>query len=1159
MKKYVNLKRTIPAFLLFFTCSNGAYAGILNINTGTTNGPAFVHTNVKVTSLPSEKTQTVSGTVVDAKGEPIIGVTVMIKGSSKGVVTDVEGKFTIDCPSNAILNFSYIGYVSKAFPVNGRKTINVQLAEESTKLSEVVVTALGIKRETKALGYAVTTVGGDEIDRAQTVSPVAALQGKVAGVEINQGDGGMFGSTKIQIRGASTLSSNNQPIFVVDGVILDNASSNSGDADWDSNINDYGNELKNLNPDDFASVSVLKGAAATALYGSRGLNGAVVITTKSGSKTRGLGIHFSQTLGIDHVYKSPDLQNEYLEGAFPGEVLYGDDYDKTGNRWSDNMTAYTRNSNKDYSMISQHDSNNAASGWAWGPNISWAKGKTFEQYDGTMGSMNIYKDNYKDAYQSGVNTNTNVSLQGGNDRTTFYASASYKYNKGTVPNNTFSRFSFLGKASQKIGNNVKLDFSINFAQSQPRNAANNIGEYFATGTFPREYDVNKYKHLYKGPHGGIASSTYGDPYASVPGKGLWWDIYENNYEQTETSVRPIVNLSWNATKWLQFAAGGNLNYYYIDSEGKDPGSGYANQGGSYAITSQSVKQENAYAAANANYQINDDWEVHGFVRGEYFNQSGMYHSESTNGGLIVPNQYFIANSVNQASFAGYKFNTKRIVSTIFAAGTSWKDQLFLDITGRNDWSSALVYTDGRGNFSYFYPSVSGSWILSEAFKDKLPKWVTFAKVRASWAQVGHDTDPYYINSGYTLRSYTKDNTKVYGLELPASIKSTNLKPERKTSWEVGLDWRFINNRIGIDFTYYHEDTRNQIMPISVPKWSGESSELINAGDIRNSGIELALNTTPYRSKDWQWDINFTYTRNRDKIVSLSKDVANWIVLDGSVDYGNYRIGSVAKIGSDYGLLMSDALPKKDEKTGKWIVGYSSSFHTPYAKRDGTVKEIGSMIPDFLGSMNTTLRYKNLSMYLSLDARFGGYVASYNSRYATAYGFAKTSLKYRTGETWTSNYSDCKGKTFTDGFIPDVIFDKGTVVTTPSGKSVDVGGMTYQEAFDKGYVEYAHKQSWAYYINSWGNGVINNDWFKKLNYIALREITLNYAFPQSVYKYLHATSLNLSVTCRNVGYLLNTAPNHENPESIRGTAASEFRMRSFGPYTRNYLFTISATF
>jgi iron complex outermembrane receptor protein len=1102
---------------------------------------------------------TVKGKVRDTSANPVIGANVHVTGTRNGVITDVDGNYTLlNVPANGSLSFSYIGMTSQTIKLNGKTVVNVILEDDTKQLDEVVVTALGMKRETKALGYSVTEVKGDELKSANTISPVAALQGKVAGVEISQSDGGMFGSTKILIRGASTLKDNNQPIYVVDGIILDNSTSNTGNADWDSNINDYGNELKNLNPDDFETVAVLKGAAATALYGSRGLNGAVVITTKSGKNNSGLGINVSQSFGIDHVYKAPDLQNEYVIGAFPGYAYYSEN----GNKWN-SAEAYSKNSNGVYSLIAQNN-NDYAAGWAWGPHISWFKGKEVEQYDGTIGRMNIFDNNYKDAYQTGFNSNTNVAISGGNEKTKFYTSLSYKYADGTTPRNTFNRLSIMAKASHRISKRVNLEASFTFANSTPRNAQQNIGENFANGTFPREYDVNYYKNKYKGTHGGMASTAYGDLYGTIPGKGVWWNIYENDYRQKETSVRPTMELTVDLTNWLTARAGGNYNYYYIRGESKELGSGYANEGGYYKLSNYTKEQTNAFVHINANKQLNKDFELHGFIRGEYFNQEVQQGHINTSGGLIVPGQYFIENSKNQVGYGATIEGKKRILSYAFQAGASYKDQIFLDITGRNDWSSALVYSNGTGNYSYFYPSISGSWLIHETFRDKLPHWISFAKIRASWAQVGNDTDPYYINTGYKLSSSQFSSSRIYSLELPSTVKSTDLKPERKNAWEIGLDWRFLNNRIGIDATYYKENTKDQIMEISLPWFSGLKSQLINAGNIQNAGVEISLNTTPVKTRDFEWDLNLTYTKNDNKIVSLSPNVADYIKLDGDPDYGNYRVGSVAKVGGSYGMLMTDSKPKIDEKTGLPVLTYSNSFRTAYYQRSGVVEEAGSMTPDFLGSVATNLSYKNWSLHIALDARFGGYVASFNSRYATAYGFSGTSLKYRNGMTWTSQFYDSKGMTFNDGFIPQGIFAKGTMVTPAnavngSAQKVDVGGMTYQECVDKGILEPAHLESYAYYSNSWGQGVVNDNWFKKLNYIALREVNVSYSFSTKTAGKIGAKSLSLSLVGRNLGYLLNTAPNHENPESVRGTTAQSFRMRSFSPYTASYIFTINAGF
>ena len=1115
-----------------------------------------------------QQSEKCTGTVLDETGEGVIGASVAVKGTTQGASTDFDGNFSIaNVKTGATLVISYVGYDTQEVVWTGAP-ITVTLKENATVLQEVVVTALGIKREKKALGYAVTELKGEELNTAQ-VNPVNALQGKVAGVEIAQSDGGMFGSTKIQIRGASTLGKNNQPIYVIDGVILDN-SIKEGSADWDgTNYGDYGNELKNLNPDDFETVSVLKGAAATALYGSRGLNGAVVITTKSGKGKKGIGVNIVQTFGIDHMFKQPDLQYVHGNGQYGGNVSYGEKDPLDGKYYTHgNYSQFYLNSSNQHTVI-------GSTGRAWGPAYD---GSPIEYYDGEMVPYSPVKNNYKKMYNLGFNSNTNVAVQGGNEKTTFYTSLSYKTMSGTLPNNSFKRLAMMAKASHKLTDNFEVEASINFANSNPHNAQPSVGEYFVdtnNGPLGGMYDPDKYKHLYKAPHGGVVSSSYGDKYGRVPGMGLWWSIYENNYDQKETTVRPGLKLTWDITSWLKAVFDGNFNYYYRSYQNKQPGSGYANEGGYYGLGQYKKEQTNLSLHLNATKQLNQDFEIHGFLRGEYYNNTEQAHSAGTNGGLIVPNKYFIGNSKNAASYGASISGEKRILSVAFQAGASWRNQIYLDVTGRNDWSSSLVYSDGHGNYSYFYPSVSGSWLVSETFRDVFPSWISFGKVRASWAQVGNDTDAYSINSAFNLWSAVSNGGTYYTLEVPNTAYSQNLKPERKNSWEVGLDWKFLNNRLGIDFTYYKENTTDQIMTISVPYQSGISNQLVNAGNIQNQGIELAVNTTPVQTKDWQWDLNFTYTRNRGKIISLHPNVADYIALAGDVAYGNYRIGSVAKVGGEYGLLMSDSAPKIDEKSGLPILqtydwdatAGSKNMRAAMYVRNGTAQEVGSMQPDFLGSVNTTLRWKDLSLYVALDMRFGGYVASYASRYGTAYGLLETSLKYSDtahgGLTYTSIWD---GKTYTDGYIPEGIFPAGTKLGTPKTAAnpegyytVKEGGETYRQLYEAGLVDPQQASTWHYWHNSWGNGTLNDDWFKKLNYIALREITVSYRMPKHIAEKIRAKGIFFSVSGRNLGYLLNSMPNNINPESVRGTVASAFRIRSFTGYTANYTFTINVSF
>ncbi|MCC8155129.1 MAG: SusC/RagA family TonB-linked outer membrane protein [Tannerellaceae bacterium] len=1101
----------------------------------------------------------VTGTITDDFG-PVIGASVIIKGTTNGTVTDLDGNFSLSEVKNGdVIQISYVGYITQELTYTGQPRLSLKLSEDTQALDEIVVTALGIKRSEKSLGYAMKELKGDELN-SNLINPVAALQGKVAGLEISNSDGGLFGSTKIQIRGASTLQKNNQPIYVVDGVILDNGIK-EGDPDYSSHANDYGNELKNLNPQDFETVSVLKGAAATALYGSRGLNGAVVITTKSGKSGQGVGIQFSQTLGIDKVTSSPKLQNVFGNGTIAGFVDYGE-IDANGNFYSfDNERQFYLNSAGNPTLIGAESMN-------WGPAFD---GRQIEYYDGTYRAYSPQKNNFKDAYQTGFNTTTNVAVSGGNEKTTFYTSLSYKHATGTTVNNTFDRLSFLGKVSHKITNKATLDISMAFTNSMPKNPSPNIGENFIDTNWGRIYDVNYGRDKYKGPHGGEANNNYGDEYGSMPGTGTWWRLYENEYTQKETSVRPSVKLDIELLDWLRFNIEGNYNHYYTRYEGKERGSGYGGEGGQYEMKLHTKEQTNL----NANFVVDKtvgDWNFSGFLRGEYYNNFLQQQEMKTKDGLIAYNQFFIANSKSTPEYTAKIADTKRMLSVAFQAGVSWRDQIFLDVTGRNDWSSTLVYSDKHGSYSYFYPSVNGSWLVSNTFREQLPEWISFAKFRGSWAQVGNDTTPYIINTAYSVNNSTYGSSNYYGLEIPTTLYDQNLKPERKNAWEVGLDWRFVDNRFGIDLTYYKENTKNQIMDISVPYQSGITKQLINAGNIQNKGIELAISTTPIRTKDWEWDINFTYTKNDNKIISLHENVADYILLAGDPTYGNYRIGSVAKVGSSYGTLMTDSQVKYDEKSGLPILVWTdSSRRAHYYRNEEEIVEIGSMVPDFLGSVSTNLTYKNWSLYVGLDMRFGGYVASYSSRYGTAYGLTENSLNGRSGYgglTWTSQYD---GLTYNDGVIPNGIIPAGTQITQANGSiytvtsgGVSDAGQSYLELINQGVIEPTHASAWTYYNNAWtmsgrDYGVVSDTWVKKLNYIALRDISLTYQMPSTICQKLKARNMNLTLAGHNLGYLVNTMPDKQNPESIGGTAAAEFRSRSYQGVTSSFTFTINATF
>ena len=1109
--------------------------------------PANPSTNI------SQQNGKLTGTVEDDFG-PVTGASVVIKGTTNGNITDMDGKFTLEGVKNGdIIQISFIGYVTQEIKYTGQPALNIKLAEDTQKLDEVVVTALGMKRSEKALGYAVTELKGDEL-KTNAINPVASLQGKVAGVEIASSDGGMFGATKIQIRGASTLNGNNQPIYVVDGVILSNDLSGTGSSDWDSNANDYGNMLKNLNPDDFETVSVLKGAAATALYGSRGLNGAVVITTKSGKGATGFGVSVSQTFGLDHVHGGMQRQMVYGPGNYSGNVDYGTpDANGKFQKW-DNLNQFRLNNNGQATVIGQTSR-------LWGPKYD---GRQIENYDGTMTSYSPIESNMSDAYQTGLNSNTNVAIRGGNEKTTYYSSISYKKAKGVVENNDFERYSLLLKGSQKISERLDMNASISFANSTPKNAQKNIGESFATGTYPTMYNTKYFRDKYLGTkHTGMASKDYNDTYANVPGKDLWFEIDNFDYTRKETVVRPTVEFNLKLIDWLQFRAEGNMNYYYTSWENKQLGKGFNNDGGFYEMGQDYSKQTTFAGTFTVNKDVKD-FHIGGFLRGEYYTTSSGHQLSKTDGGLVVPGQYFVNNSKNTVKTEASIKDTKRILSVVAAANLSWKNQVFLDITGRNDWSSGLVYMNGTGNYSYFYPSIGGSWLLNETFD--LPEWISLGKIRASWAQVGNDASAYSIYSYYSLGSLLQPNgNNIFTNSFSDDQKklfSPNLKPERKNSWELGLDWRFLNNRIGIDATYYKENTTDQIMTIAIPSESGISKQLINAGNIQNSGVEIALNTIPFKNKEWEWTLDFTFTKNSNKIVELHPNVANYIALEGDVAYGNYRVGSVAMVGGSYGLLMSDAMPKKNEN-GETVLTWNDDFRAAYAQRSGTAEEVGSMVPKLMTSMSTGVTWKNLSLRVALDARFGGKIASYSNKYGQAYGYTKSSLDFRDEEhgglSWTSNYADSRGMAFNDGVIPEGVFEAGTIVTGVDGKQHDVSGQSFAQLVANGILEPVHASTYHYWSNSWGTGTVNDYWVHDLSYIALREISLGYRLPNNISSKLGAKGIAVSFSARNLGYIYNSLPNNLNPEGIRSNKSAEFRERSNNPITSSYMLTINLDF
>lgn len=1083
-----------------------------------TAGLAFPHsvfakTGVEM-SVTQQQTIKVTGQIIDATGFGLPGVNIAVKGTTTGTISDVDGNYSIDVPANAELVFSFMGYQSQTVAVKGQSVINLELKEDSELLDEVVVTALGMSREKKALGYAMTEIKGDEIAKVNVVNPINGIQGKVAGVQINMGNSGPQSSQRILIRGNTSLGGNNQPIFVVDGVIIDNEVMDPDKVS--SQTQDFGNDLKNLNADDFESMSVLKGAAATALYGSRAANGVVLITTKKGKKGSGIGVSLSHSETWDVVYSTPDVQNEFGMGTQPV--------------WSLNSDG--------------SENRHISTGRNFGPRFD---GKPYF-VDNYEGLFQADKNNIKDMYQTGRYMNTNVAVSGGDDKGAFRFSYSNLKSNGTTFNNDFTRNSFSLNASRELSKFLKADGGFAYIRSKATNPTYQGGDKSPVYDFmfnaPREYDVKYWLQNYKSPKGDGYNGE--DPFGY---SATLFDYLENRYSQVEDNFRANLGLDIKILDWLSLKVKGDIYKIFKTYEAKVMATGQTNYDGSrYEINDERKDQYKVTGMLSAHHSF-ENFNISGSVAAEQWDTRSGYHRTKSTNGLRIPGQYDMTNSVAPATTeVRYKTKRKRINSVYAFANMDYKSQIFLDITGRNDWSSALIYADGTGTTSYFYPSVSASWIMTETFRDQLPDFLSFAKVRASYAVVGNDCDPYLTTAtGY----YTFDNTYVNpfdGKDYPYYkfdsnyLRNNALKPEKQYAMEFGLEAKFLDNRIGFDIAYYKTNTKNQILALSMPAETGVTARWINAGNIQNSGVELLINATPIQTKDWLWDLSLNLTHNNNKIIELAPGVERYKLLGGGSDTDAWATvgGAYGDIYTSYAYTLNDAGEKILNQDGSW-------------RRSGTSEKIGSLQPKLLGGFSSSLTWKNLSFNVVLDARFGGDIFSGSYNYGMSNGILKSSLPGRTAELGGLPRTLDDGRVVNDGMIPDGVFAEGINIG-----GVDVSGMSYQEAYEQGLVN--PLSAYKYYANlaDWGSG-IRNTGIHKCSWIALRELSLRYSLPTKWISKLYVQNVNVGLVCRNVGFLYNSLPDNINPEGLRSNYTSEYYEAGGSALTRNYGFSINVSF
>ena len=894
--------------------------------------------------------KTVTGRITDAgDGYPLSFVNIIAKGATVGVISDTNGDYEIDLPDDAgILVYSLVGYASKEETVGARTVINVAMSEDVRELGEVVVTALGISREKKALGYAVSEIKGDEMSKSRggLNNPVNALQGKVAGLQISSGTGSIGGSSKILIRGVSSLSGNNQPLFVVDGVPIEGKDFNDVETARGAEGYDYGNLIQDINPDDIENISVLKGPNASALYGSRANNGVVMITTRKGSKTEGYGVTVSSSVGFERVNKLPKLQKLYgggYGGSFEKITVNGESYD-----YPDMYT--------DESWGPKYEGQRVVT---WYDLAKWeAGGKVGNP---TTSIWQAPKNDVDSFFETGVSYTNNISVTQATDRASARVSYTNSDLKGYLPNSSLVK-NILNASATATSADKKLEVftNITYFNSRAKGRSeigygdNNVMVRFVQWGH-RELDMKQLKELYRFPDGTQASwnrTAWNDPtpaYSNNP----YWARYMNWQNDSRNRVYGNVGFGYKILPDLKFQFRSNLDFF-VDKQ-YERNAVYSQELSRYKEISRQQYELNNEFLLSFDRKLNADFRLTANLGANLM----MYHYEyvygETQGGLAIPMFYNLKNSVFAP--ASYNLVRKKAINSVFGNVTvGWKNMLYIDASLRNDVSSTLP----KSNNSYLYPSVTGSFIFSELVNAR--EWLSFGKLRLGYAMVGNDTDPYQIRDTYVDYTIIDGAHGTSGYLLDATLKNPGLKPETTNSYEVGLEMNFLKNRIGLELTLYASETKNQILPLSVSGSAGYVEQVVNAGLITNRGVEIGLNLVPVETAAFKWDSRFTFASNRNRVEELIEGVDYYRLTSApfKVEVGAFK-------GAAYGVIMGTDYVYKD---GKRVVADNGR----YKSTDGNVN-LGSVLPDFTGGWSNTFSWRGFDLSVLLDFSRGGHYFS----------------------------------------------------------------------------------------------------------------------------------------------------------------------------------------
>ena len=1019
----------------------------------------------------SQQDTKITGTVEDEFG-PVAGASVVIKGTTNGTMADMDGHFTLEgVKKGDIIQISFIGFATQDIPYTGQTALNVKLEEDAQKLDEVVVTALGMKRDKKALGYAMQELKGDELLSSREPNLANSLSGKVSGLQIVRSSNGVGGSSKIVLRGNNSLTGSNQPLIVVDGTPMDNFTGGVDDV-WGNSGADMGNGLSDINPEDIESMTVLKGASAAALYGSRAGNGVILITTKSGKKNEGLGITVNAGITTESIFLKPDMQNSFGQGS-----------------------------------VGAYDNQSRLS---WGPK---AEGQTVTDWMGRQVPLRTY-DNIDAFFNTGTSFNEGISFQQNIKGTSVFSSINRSDDAGITPESKLNKTNITLRATTFLdeAEKWKVDAKVNYinlnAHNRPIQGVNPSNAFNTIYNLPRSLNVADFKNS-----------------VDEDGNMIWWDASKNPQENpywvtkyrqnNDTRNRLLGNiaLKYAPTNWFNIELRGGTDYYTTTKNEKVYAGGNTTPSGLYSEGSETFYENNYSFLATANKDNLID-RLGGFVTfgGNLMIQRRTKMNASA-GELLVPNLFSLNNGINKPTVTS-ELIRRKMNSLYGSLQLNWDGYLFLDITARNDWSSTM----SKANRSYFYPSVSLSGVISDMVPKlggQMPEWFTFAKVRASYAEVGNDLDPYQLYNNFTVGKDENGNTTA----APGNVLyDSNVRSELIKSWEAGFDIRFFNNRLGLDAAWYKTNATRQLLNLPMDPFSGYSSRKVNAGNIQNEGIEISLNGLILDNpKGLSWNSTAQFSLNRNKIIDLYPGVTLYDIktLDA--------IQIVAVQGSYYGDIYGQTFQRVEDKNdpnyGKIIVGEDGLPLITTGK-----SKVGNQSPDWMLGWTNSFSYKGFNLSFLVDFRIGGDLYS-----------ATASNLYTRGNA---------AGTVVNGERQDFIVPN-SVVQTPNGYTENKVPVTHQNYWER--------------IGSTGNYGLPEMYTYDATNIRLRNITLGYDFNKAMLKNTPFQRLRLSATCNNVWMIHYNLPGID-PESVSATNTNATGFENgAAPTSRSFTFNVTVGF